>query len=134
MRVRQQKGRMALTLGATPFEGGQCHFLVWAPHAKSVEVRILDPQDSFSATAAEYPCSHRGERLIRLDALDRGYHGSTVKGVEPGTQYVYCLDRKKDRPDPASLFQPTGVHGPSQVVDPRTFRWSDADWRGHPPR
>ncbi|HSG39093.1 MAG TPA: malto-oligosyltrehalose trehalohydrolase, partial [Thermoanaerobaculia bacterium] len=33
-------------------------------------------------------------------------------------------------PDPASRFQPEGPHGPSQVVDPSTFQWTDRDWRG----
>ncbi|MGD0127943.1 MAG: malto-oligosyltrehalose trehalohydrolase [Terriglobia bacterium] len=121
---------MSLTLGATLLEGRQCQFLVWAPHAESVELRILDPRDSFSAATAVHSADHGGERLVRLEVRNRGYHGGIVEGVEPGTRYLYCLDRKKDRPDPASLFQPAGVHGPSQVVDPRAFRWSDAEWRG----
>ena len=33
-------------------------------------------------------------------------------------------------PDPCSRFQPQGVHGPSQVVDPDAFEWTDAQWRG----
>ena len=45
-------------------------------------------------------------------------------------------------PDPASRAQPDGAFGPSQVVDPGAFRWTDAAWRGsntwvsfyHPPR
>jgi maltooligosyltrehalose trehalohydrolase len=32
------------------------------------------------------------------------------------------------RADPASRFQPDGVHGPSRVIDPSAFRWSDAGW------
>src|SRR5581483_6433017 len=36
----------------------------------------------------------------------------------------------KELPDPASRFQPFGVHGPSQIVDPLGFRWTDADWKG----
>jgi maltooligosyltrehalose trehalohydrolase len=35
---------MGLTLGATLLEGSRCQFRVWAPHAKSVEVRIVDPR------------------------------------------------------------------------------------------
>jgi maltooligosyltrehalose trehalohydrolase len=121
---------MSLTLGATLLEGSQCQFLVWAPHAKHVEVRILDPRDAFSA-ATTVQVSDRGvDRLIPLEKRFRGYHAGVVAGVEPGMCYVYCLDREKDRPDPASSFQPAGVHGPSQVVDPRAFQWSDASWRG----
>jgi maltooligosyltrehalose trehalohydrolase len=70
--------------------------------------------------------------LARLKRTDRGYHEGIVEGVEPGALYVYCLDGEKDRPDPASCYQPAGVHGPSQVVDPRAFRWNDASWRGIP--
>ena len=83
-----------------------------------------------AATTVDVLAIIGGDRLIRLEKRSCGYHGASSKGVEPGTQYVYCLDRKKDRPDPASSFQPAGVHGPSQVVDPRAFRWSDANWRG----
>ena len=121
---------MSLTLGATLLEGRQCQFLVWAPHAKSVEVRILDPRDSFSAATMVQVSNRSGDRLIPLEKRVRGYHAGVVAGVEPGTRYVYCLDREKDRPDPASSFQPAGVHGASQVVDSRAFQWSDASWRG----
>src|SRR5207237_1197539 len=31
-------------------------------------------------------------------------------------------------------FQPQGPHGPSQVVDPRRFAWSDEHWTGLEPR
>lgn len=121
---------MSLTLGATLLEGSQCQFLVWAPHAKNVEVRILDPRDSFSAATTVQVSNRGGDRLLPLEKRFRGYHAAVVAEVEPGTRYVYCLDREKDRPDPASSFQPAGVHGPSQVVDPRAFRWSDSNWRG----
>src|SRR6185437_15230863 len=33
-------------------------------------------------------------------------------------------------PDPASRFQPGGPHGPSQIIDPNAFRWTDKAWRG----
>src|SRR5262249_19808182 len=35
-------------------------------------------------------------------------------------------------PDPASRFQPAGPHGPSEVIDPRAFTWTDAGWPGVP--
>jgi maltooligosyltrehalose trehalohydrolase len=56
----------------------------------------------------------------------------TVDAVEPGTLYLYRLGDGPDRPDPASAFQPQGVHGPSAVVDHSSFRWSDSDWKGVP--
>ena len=56
---------------------------------------------------------------------------SRRRGRFAGAQYFYRLDAQIERPDPASRFQPQGVHGPSQVVDPR-FDWSDDQWRGRP--
>jgi maltooligosyltrehalose trehalohydrolase len=64
---------------------------------------------------------------------ERGFWQATVEGVEPGAKYYYILDGDRERPDPASHFQPQGVHGPSQVVDHRAFRWSDDAWAGVPP-
>jgi maltooligosyltrehalose trehalohydrolase len=51
--------------------------------------------------------------------------------VVPGARYQYRLDADRYRPDPASRWQPAGVHGPSVVVDPGAFRWTDAEFRGH---
>ena len=98
---------MSLTLGATLLEGSQCQFLVWAPHAKNVEVRILDPRDSFSAATTVQVSNRGGDRLLPLEKRFRGYHAGLVTEVEPGTRYVYCLDREKDRARP-SLFLSTG--------------------------
>ena len=47
-----------------------------------------------------------------------------------GSRYKYRLDRGQSYPDPASRFQPEGVHGPSEVVDPLAFPWSDETWPG----
>lgn len=51
-----------------------------------------------------------------------------------GTHYLYRIDGRRERPDPRSRWQPKGVHGPSCVVDPAAFVWSDANWHGHPLR
>lgn len=58
-----------------------------------------------------------------------GYFRVAVEGIEPGARYSYRLDGDL-RPDPASRFQPDGVHKASQVVDPSTFRWTDHAWKG----
>ncbi len=52
-----------------------------------------------------------------------------MQGAGPGTRYFFRLDDRVDRPDPASRFQPVGVHGPSQVVR-SDFEWTDGEWRG----
>jgi maltooligosyltrehalose trehalohydrolase len=56
----------------------------------------------------------------------------TAPGVGPGVDYFYVLPGVGPRPDPVSRFQPAGVHGPSRIVDPASFRWTDGGWRGLP--
>jgi maltooligosyltrehalose trehalohydrolase len=59
-----------------------------------------------------------------------GVFETVASGVAPGADYLYRLDDERDRPDPTSRFQPHGVHGPSRVVDPLSFVWSDSLWHG----
>ena len=59
-----------------------------------------------------------------------GYFSGSAD-VGSGALYRYHLEgENQSYPDPASRFQPDGPHGPSQVVDPTSFRWSDAEWTG----
>jgi maltooligosyltrehalose trehalohydrolase len=59
-----------------------------------------------------------------------GYFSGAVSGAGDGALYRYRLDGGDAYPDPASRFQPAGPHGPSQVVDPAKFQWTDAGWKG----
>jgi maltooligosyltrehalose trehalohydrolase len=104
-------------LGATYLGDGRCRFLVWAPRADQVEVHLVSPR----------------ERMLPLEKAARGYFAAELEAVEPGSLYFFRLDGHKERPDPASRWQPQGVHGPSQVLDPH-FPWSDAGWAGLPLR
>jgi maltooligosyltrehalose trehalohydrolase len=53
--------------------------------------------------------------------------------LDPGTDYAFLLDDdEKPVPDPASRWQPEGVHGPSRVYDQDAFTWQDAQWSGRP--
>jgi maltooligosyltrehalose trehalohydrolase len=63
-----------------------------------------------------------------------GFFTASVRGLTPGSRYRYRLDGEQLRPDPVSRFQPDGPHGPSMVVDPSAFRWTDAGWNGVGPR
>jgi maltooligosyltrehalose trehalohydrolase len=102
-------------IGARPDSNG-VHFRVWANNASHVEVVLYD-----------------GERETGVFALERqagGYFTGHLAAIGPGARYMYRLDSGDPRPDPASRSQPDGVHGASQVVDPRAFAWSDHDWRG----
>jgi maltooligosyltrehalose trehalohydrolase len=70
--------------------------------------------------------------IIPTDPLADGYHRATIKTLTPGSEYFYKIDGVRDLPDPASRFQPQGVHGPSRIVDPEAFRWTDGKWNGIP--
>jgi maltooligosyltrehalose trehalohydrolase len=102
-------------LGATYLGDGRCQFVVWAPLAREVDIHFTAPQ----------------ERMVSLSKEARGYYQGTVEGAEPGSLYFYRLNGRDEYPDPASRFQPRGVHGPSRVVDSR-FPWTDGDWSGIP--
>ena len=100
-------------LGADPVPGG-VRFGVWAPRASAVEVVIEgDP-----------------EQAHPLRAGTSGYHSSVIAGVAAGARYRFRLDGAHAYPDPVSRFQPDGPHGPSLVVDPAAFPWTDHGWRG----
>lgn len=113
---REQNTSWRLDLGATVEDASTIRFRVWAPRAKSVAVHITQPPD---LTAP-------------LQLGERGYFEGRVTGIGAGTRYQYVLDGTTYRPDPASRWQPDGVHQPSAVVDPGAFRWTDDAWHGLP--
>jgi maltooligosyltrehalose trehalohydrolase len=89
-------------------------FSVWAPAAQRVVVVLQSPM----------PGEHE------LDLVGDGYFSGFVQGVAAGARYRFRLDGDGLFPDPCSRFQPEGPDGPSLVVDPRRFAWTDAEWRG----
>ena len=93
---------------------GACTFRVWAPLRERVEVKIIAPV----------------EQVVPMDRDARGFWQATVQGIGPGARYVIRLENDRDRPDPASRYQPEGVHGPSEVVDHTVFNWTDKGWNG----
>ena len=104
---------MSFPLGATYLGEGRCHFLVWAPSAGRVEVHVVGPS----------------ERTLAMEPQERGYHEVLADGVAPGARYCYRLNGGNERPDPASRYQPEGVHRLSEVVD-LNFNLQDAGWLG----
>jgi maltooligosyltrehalose trehalohydrolase len=67
---------------------------------------------------------------IALEAEDNGYFCGRAPHARAGMNYRYVLDGGEAFPDPASRFQPEGPHGPSQIVDPDAFHWTDQHWPG----
>jgi maltooligosyltrehalose trehalohydrolase len=100
--------------GALPVAGG-VRFRVDAPAVRELELVIVDGRAS-------------GRHRPRRDA--EGVFDLLVAGAAAGDRYAYRLNGGEPRPDPASRFQPEGVHGPSQIVDPGAFAWTDAAWPG----
>jgi maltooligosyltrehalose trehalohydrolase len=107
--------RRRLPIGAEVQPGGGVHFRVWAPRRQRVEV-VLEGEAAWVA---------------ELKPEGDGYFSGLVSAASHGSLYRYRLDGDgRPFPDPASRFQPDGPHGPSQVIDPGRFRWTDARWPG----
>jgi maltooligosyltrehalose trehalohydrolase len=103
-----------MKIGANYVGNGRCLFTVWAPVRVEAAVRLIKD----------------GGRVVAMERDERGYWRSLCEGVPPGTRYVFILDGSLERPDPASRFQPEGVHGPSCVIDPLEFSWTEGGWKG----
>jgi len=82
---------------------------VWAPSAKKVELQL------------------KSER-IRMAKVDNDYWELDSPDLEAGSDYFFVLDGQKPFPDPRSAFQPSGVHGPSRIIDHSAFEWHDRGW------
>lgn len=94
------------------------HFRVWAPARAKIAVVI-------EALGGEsHPLGNEGN----------GWFSALVPGVHAGMTYRFRLDDDPGLyPDPVSRFQPEGPHGPSMIVDPFTFSWTDQKWTGYAP-
>jgi malto-oligosyltrehalose trehalohydrolase len=73
-----------------------------------------------------------GEAILPMRDGPDGWFSLVTEQAGPGSRYRYRIDGGLRVPDPASRFQPDDAHGPSQVVDPRSWHWADADWTGRP--
>ncbi|MDZ7781195.1 MAG: alpha-amylase family glycosyl hydrolase [Gemmatimonadota bacterium] len=115
--VHASGGVARASVGPIHLEERRWRFRVWAPDAEEVAVHLLEP----------------GDRVAPMEPERHGYWTVVLDDVAPGSSYRYRLSDGTERPDPASRFQPEGVHGPSQLVDPG-FAWTDHDWVGLPLR
>jgi len=111
--MNKTQGFRQMTPGAHVVEGG-VYYHVWAPTRKRVEVEIT---------------GIGGPRSLTLSRDAQGYYSAIDPQGRAGDRYRYRLDGKGPFPDPASRWQPEGVHGPSQVIDPKTYVWADGDWK-----
>ncbi|MHB9156180.1 MAG: malto-oligosyltrehalose trehalohydrolase, partial [Endomicrobiales bacterium] len=104
----------AMKIGGTYLGNNSYEFSVWAPLAEAISLSIVSP----------------AEKLVPLERGARGYWKAGVSGIAPPLSYYYRINAALDRPDPASHYQPEGVHRHSQVVDHGRFPWEDSCWKG----
>jgi len=70
-------------------------------------------------------------RLHGLDKEPNGYFSGWAHELRAGALYGLRLDGEDGPyPDPASRFQPSGPHGPSQIVDGAAYRWNTPAFPG----
>jgi maltooligosyltrehalose trehalohydrolase len=96
-------------------QGASVSYRTWTTGKKKVSVVIFDDRGNVM-------------RELAMEREATGYYSVVDPDSSPGTLYKYRLDGNLV-PDLASRFQPQGVHGPSQVVDGRSYRWTDSKWK-----
>lgn len=106
---------LAQSQGAWPSDTGDCRWRLWAPCTTEVDLVLWEDERL---------------RHVPLRREAEGYFGRTLSGIVEGQRYAYQLDGAAIRPDPASRWQPAGVHAASAVWSPDSFTWTDAGWKG----
>ena len=104
-----------MPFGTELLPGGGVRFRLWAPRQKAVRLIVGE-----------------GGKALPMMAREGGWHELVVEDARAGTRYRFELEDGLRVPDAASRFQPEDVHGPSEVVDPEAFGWTDEAWRGRP--
>jgi len=102
-----------MPFGAEVQADGCTRFAMWAP-AQSVVLVVLD------------------EAALPMQAGGDGWHHLVTDAALPGSLYRFRLGDGSLVADPASRFQPQDARGPSEVIDPAAYSWSDDAWRGRP--
>ena len=104
-----------MPFGARVLAGGGVRFQVWAPAAHAVAIAL-------DGVATPLPMERELDGWYRLETTRAGH----------GSRYRLVIDDTLRVADPASRYQPDGPEGSSEVVDPRSYRWRHADWKGRP--
>jgi maltooligosyltrehalose trehalohydrolase len=99
------------------YSENKCEFIVWAPEKETVQLHLLSGE----------------EQTFEMNKDEEGYFSYVSDRIAAGEKYFYSINGTDEKfPDPASHFQPDGVHGPSGVVDHTAYQWKDASWNGLP--
>jgi maltooligosyltrehalose trehalohydrolase len=108
------KRKHEMPFGAECRDDNTVRFRLWVPKASKVDLQFTNP---------------KGE--LPMSRLDDGWFELVIK-ARASMHYTFKIDDQQMVPDPASRFQPFGVHGASEVIDPNAFDWQDSNWRGRP--
>ena len=104
-----------MPFGTEPTTNGEMLFRLWAPAMDSIRLEILD-----------------GNQPHEMERSGDGWHQLQLPGVTSGTRYQFLLPDGMAVPDPSSRYQPDDAKGPSEVIDPSSFQWTDNTWTGRP--
>jgi len=115
--ARNRRRVHRMPFGAELSAEGGVRFRLWASAAQRVELLLYE---------------RGGARALPMRSIEGGWFELTTDAAGPGSRYRYRIDGQLDVPDPASRFNPEDVHGPSEVIDPARFEWTDASWRAPP--
>lgn len=102
-----------MRIGAWTNANGGADFTVWGPLLDALELQVISPM--------------RTSVPMTMDS--HGFWHTSVERLEPGSRYLYRINGRNERPDPASFFQPDGVHEPSQLLDHSRYAWTDGEWQ-----
>ncbi len=103
----------AQPVGATRLSPGVWRFRVWAPAIAQVSLHLKSPDD----------------RLLPMTKDAEGFHIVDVADISADTTYLYRLDGGDEWPDPASRWQPQGIHAASHIFDLQSFHWRADSWK-----
>lgn len=121
-----KKNQSSFDLGANLLSDGTCRFRVWAPRQQQLTLRLHSAEKSADA----------GARTTEDLVMERsGDYFTLETEAAPGDLYSLVVANEGGAlavPDPVSRQLPEGVHGPTAIIDPLEFSWSDDAWRGIP--
>ncbi|WP_419804040.1 malto-oligosyltrehalose trehalohydrolase [Terriglobus sp.] len=103
----------AMLFGAELLPGAGVRFRIFAPAVDSFRLRL----------------EGRSEDLP-MQSIDNGWFERVEPSAKAGTHYRFVLPDGTAVADPASRYQPQDVHGPSEVIDPASYLWTDDTWQG----
>ncbi|HWM69035.1 MAG TPA: malto-oligosyltrehalose trehalohydrolase [Steroidobacteraceae bacterium] len=110
--------RHGMPFGAEFTDDGRVRFRLWAPGARKVDLSLDDGKGV--------------AQVLPMTRLDDSYYEVITEKARAGSLYRYRINGENEVPDPASRRNPEDVHGPSQVVDPTDFNWTDDGWHSRP--